>query len=84
MHKLDTISKSTLLTEESRSARLSPKRPPREERQVRKISFDDFQSTQDRLFGVFNLEEYNVIRGFIPGKSQSKERSNVRLHYTRF
>lgn len=46
---------------------------------MRKISFDDFQTNNDRLFGVFNLEEYKVIRGFIPGRGK-----RVRLHYTKF
>jgi acylglycerol lipase len=49
------------------------------EKHTRRISFDDFQTTADRLFGVFNLEEYKVIRGFIPGRGK-----RVRLHYTKF
>jgi acylglycerol lipase len=64
------------LPEEPRSASI-PKRI--NDKQIRKISFDDFQSTADKLFGVFNLEEYKVIRGFIPGKGKL-----VRLHYTKF
>jgi acylglycerol lipase len=48
-------------------------------KQLQRISFDDFQNTDDRLFGVFNVEDYRVIRGFIPGKGK-----RVRLHYTKF
>ncbi|MBS1890123.1 MAG: hypothetical protein JST59_02435 [Actinobacteria bacterium] len=78
MQKLDIISNSTLITEDSKSARLAP-RAPVPVQQHRKISFDDFQTSTDRLFGVFNVEEYKVIRGFIPGRGK-----RVRLHYTKF
>lgn len=43
-----------------------------------RISFEDLQGSHS-LFGVFRLEEYSVMRGFIPGRGK-----RVRLHYTKF
>jgi hypothetical protein len=44
----------------------------------RKISIEDIETENDNIFGVFALESYTVIRGFIPGKQK-----NTRLHYTK-
>jgi hypothetical protein len=71
MKAYDTSSMSTV--EEPRSSQAIR----RQGNSCRKISLEDFQNG-DSLFGVFNLEEYRIMRGFIPGRGK-----RVRLHYTK-
>ena len=45
---------------------------------LKKVSISDIESEHENIYGVFTLEHYTVMRGFIPGKGK-----NIRLHYTK-
>ena len=44
----------------------------------RKISIGDIETDQENIFGIFTLDDYTVMRGFVPGRGK-----NTRLHYTK-
>ena len=63
---------------DSRNTEPEPHKAPQNNPKMRKLSMEDIETDNENVFGIFTLDDYTVMRGFVPGKGK-----NTRLHYTK-